>query len=60
MKRIIKVTYNASEEEIEIVRNFYYLLDLMDKETYEDFNNRVTRDGTYEATEWLLDALEED
>lgn len=60
MKRIVNVTYDASEEEIETVRRFYNLLDLMDEETYCDFDNRVSLDGVYEAVRWLLEAMQED
>lgn len=60
MKRIVKITYAATDEEIETVRRFYNLLDLMDEETYEDFDNRVCQDGVYEAIRWLLEAMQED
>lgn len=60
MKRIVKVTYDANEEEIETVRRFYNLLDVMDEETYGDFDSRVSLDGVYEAVRWLLEAMQED
>ena len=60
MKRIVKITYAATDEEIETVRRFYNLLDLMDEETYDDFDNRVGQDGVYEAITWLLEAMQED
>lgn len=60
MKRIVKITYAATEEEIETVRRFYNLLDLMSKETYDDFDSRVDQDGVYEAIRWLLEAMQED
>lgn len=60
MKRIVKITYAATDEEIETVRRFYNLLDLMDEETYDDFDNRVGQDGVYEAIRWLLEAMQED
>lgn len=60
MKRTVVVTYDANEEEIETVRRFYNLFDVMDEETYDDFDNRAIQDGVYEAVRWLLEAIQED
>ena len=60
MKRIVKVSYTATDEEIETVRRFYNLIDSIDQESYDDIQDRVDKYGLHEAIGDLLDALEEE
>lgn len=63
MKRITKVTYKASAQEIETIRRFWQLIDSIDsvdEDTYIDLQNRIEEDGLSIALSNWLDAMEEE